>query len=453
MAMPRVTSRTVAVLLLVSVCRAQECLPFWTGIQRRPSYGTMVAFDAGHGAAIYTDGFAVGAPPYTDPPRRWNGHIFEPPAAGWMGETIDLRVLDDGTGPKLYAISIVDGLGHRRMFRWPGVSGSWEPTPPGMFHISFPGPQTGSVIPMFSSSTPGMAGLYGVKFDYPAGLDRVVRWNGRDWDSLGSTASPNEVYCMAELPTAHGPNLVVAGYFPDFEGFRGRHIVRWNGQQWFNMGNVPGSARVMITWDDGNGPALYIGWTPEESQPPLVREGIARWTGATWASVGGGLYQAISNGGSARDMVVFDDGTGPALFVLGRFDCAGGPNGIPARNIAKWDGQQWHALGAGVGGFPDHLAVADDGRGPSLFVSGDFSFCGGGQVGRICQWVGCAGNRQCYADCDNNRVLTANDFMCFLNKYAARDPYANCDGSAVSPVMTAADFQCFLNKYAQGCSR
>ncbi|MBX3377782.1 MAG: hypothetical protein KF678_12355 [Phycisphaeraceae bacterium] len=61
----------------------------------------------------------------------------------------------------------------------------------------------------------------------------------------------------------------------------------------------------------------------------------------------------------------------------------------------------------------------------------------------------------CYANCDNSTgspVLTANDFQCFLNKYASGDAYANCDQSTGSPLLTANDFQCFLNKYASGCN-
>ncbi len=60
----------------------------------------------------------------------------------------------------------------------------------------------------------------------------------------------------------------------------------------------------------------------------------------------------------------------------------------------------------------------------------------------------------CYANCDGSAVppvLTANDFQCFLNRYAAGDPYANCDGSTATPALTANDFQCFLNKFAGGC--
>ncbi len=60
----------------------------------------------------------------------------------------------------------------------------------------------------------------------------------------------------------------------------------------------------------------------------------------------------------------------------------------------------------------------------------------------------------CYANCDGSTtapLLTANDFQCFLNKYAAGDAYANCDQSTATPLLTANDFQCFLNKFAVGC--
>ncbi len=60
----------------------------------------------------------------------------------------------------------------------------------------------------------------------------------------------------------------------------------------------------------------------------------------------------------------------------------------------------------------------------------------------------------CYANCDGSSVppvLTANDFQCFINAYAAGQSYANCDGSTATPVLTANDFQCFLNTFATGC--
>ncbi|MFN0133707.1 MAG: GC-type dockerin domain-anchored protein [Phycisphaerales bacterium] len=59
----------------------------------------------------------------------------------------------------------------------------------------------------------------------------------------------------------------------------------------------------------------------------------------------------------------------------------------------------------------------------------------------------------CNANCDRSGppALNVADFICFLNKFAAGDPYANCDASTTAPVLNVADFICFLNKYGTGC--
>jgi hypothetical protein len=60
----------------------------------------------------------------------------------------------------------------------------------------------------------------------------------------------------------------------------------------------------------------------------------------------------------------------------------------------------------------------------------------------------------CYANCDGSAtppVLTANDFQCFINLFAAGNAGANCDQSTSAPTLTANDFQCFLNRFAIGC--
>ena len=62
----------------------------------------------------------------------------------------------------------------------------------------------------------------------------------------------------------------------------------------------------------------------------------------------------------------------------------------------------------------------------------------------------------CYANCDESTsppILNALDFGCFLTKWAAGDPYANCDGSwNPPPILNALDFSCFLTKFAAGCT-
>ena len=45
------------------------------------------------------------------------------------------------------------------------------------------------------------------------------------------------------------------------------------------------------------------------------------------------------------NLVVFDDGSGPALYVGGAFESIAG---VAAHNLAKWDGRHWSEVGGGV---------------------------------------------------------------------------------------------------------
>lgn len=92
------------------------------------------------------------------------------------------------------------------------------------------------------------------------------------------------------------------------------------------------------------------------------------------------------------------------------------------------------------------------------WIVGDAGAAGGtalSQVFRVpvfCGSYGCPVT--CYANCDNSTlapVLNANDFNCFLAKFAIGDASANCDGSTAAPILNANDFQCFLNSFASGC--
>lgn len=55
-----------------------------------------------------------------------------------------------------------------------------------------------------------------------------------------------------------------------------------------------------------------------------------------------------------------------------------------------------------------------------------------------------------FPDCDRSGSLDFRDFVCFVQKYAVGDPYANCDGSLQSPALNVADFACFVRSFAAG---
>jgi hypothetical protein len=57
----------------------------------------------------------------------------------------------------------------------------------------------------------------------------------------------------------------------------------------------------------------------------------------------------------------------------------------------------------------------------------------------------------CYANCDQSAVLpilNVNDFVCFLNRFATNDSYADCDRNGAFNVN---DLVCFVNQFAVGC--
>ena len=94
-----------------------------------------------------------------------------------------------------------------------------------------------------------------------------------------------------------------------------------------------------MVFDDGTGPALFVLAANVQTGSGAIR-GIGKWDGESWSPLGNGLDRF-----GARTAAVFDDGTGPALYVAGDFETAGG---VSARNIAKWDGTAWSALGNAI---------------------------------------------------------------------------------------------------------
>lgn len=274
-----------------------------------------------------------------------------------------------------------------------------------------------------------------------------AKWTGQGWVPIGPSLEGALNWRMDVLDMGQGPRIYVTGDFEAMGTLAAPGIVEWDGSTWRGLGSglvISGVPKALIVYDVGSGPELYVlGGVFTADGIPV--NGSAKWNGQTWSGLSADWPIAINSA------VIFDDGTGPALFVGGPFSFPT-PEGI-ARGVAKYDGTRWYRLGEGINTITTavSMAVYNDGRGPSLFVSsgGPVAVVGGGFLGTgIAQWVGCP---NCYADCDNHPAsprLTAHDFMCFMNRYAVRDPYANCN---VDAKIDAADFVCFLNKFAAGC--
>ncbi len=210
----------------------------------------------------------------------------------------------------------------------------------------------------------------------------IAKWDGAGWSPLGSGVN-SHVYTMTAFDDGSGPALYAGGNFTHAGGLLVRCLAKWDGAVWSPLGGGLGSglanyAYSTAVFDDGSGPALYVGGMfTSASGGPGNR--IAKWDGATWSALGSGANDTV------LALAMFDDGSGPVLHAAGLFTSAGG---VPANRIAKWDGATWSALGSGVNGQVQTLAVYDDGSGPALYAGGFFTTAGGTPASRIAKWDG-----------------------------------------------------------------
>lgn len=170
-------------------------------------------------------------------------------------------------------------------------------------------------------------------------------------------------------------------------------VAKWTGSEWIDLGQTPMSSSVedMIVHDDGSGPALYIsGKFQSIGGVPALN--IARYTAAGWAPVGPG-FPGLNN--YPRALEVYDDGHGQALYTIGGLMT---PEGNPG--ICKWDGSSWSMIGyTHAGPFSPYsvfdLGTFDDGSGMALYVGGTMPFVSGVEVRGLARWDGKAWSAPC----------------------------------------------------------
>ncbi|MEM8997404.1 MAG: hypothetical protein AAGF23_21650, partial [Acidobacteriota bacterium] len=190
---------------------------------------------------------------------------------------------------------------------------------------------------------------------------------------------------LAVFDDGGGAALYVGGDFSTAGGVDADHIARWDGTTWSALGDgVDDTVFALAVYDDGTGPALYAGGRFRNAGGAAA-SGVARWDGSTWSPLGGGTSTA-----QVFALGVYDGGAGPALFVGGDFDDAGG---VTVNNIARWDGASWSALGGagaeGVNGAVRALAEFDGGpAGSALYVGGSLASAGGQTAARLVRWDG-----------------------------------------------------------------
>lgn len=211
-------------------------------------------------------------------------------------------------------------------------------------------------------------------------VGRIAKWDGHSWSPVGTTGGMNGIVrAFAIFDDGTGPALYVGGEFTTAGGVAANRIVKWTGSTWEPLGSgTNGTVYALAVYDNGTGPALYVGGHFGNAGGVTVQR-LARWDGANWSAVGG-----IGNN-EVRTMLVADMGDGEALYIGGSFTTIAG---FAANRIAKYKGNQWSAFSSGVSGTVHSLAVYDDGNGPALYVGGAFTTAGGASIARIAKWDG-----------------------------------------------------------------
>ena len=433
------------------------CGPYWSTLgNQQGSLNGVRSFDDGAGAALFASGTFIDLPGLMGGQggvARWQDGTWRALTDGMPSQTfisvISTSVVDRGHGPELHC------LGKARPDPPPGPSfwfarvwegDHWAPTPPGFEEA----------LPIANLKEPAGLALYGGMAEIISGNGSIVRWAGR-WEPVGSFNGP--ISPWAVFDDGNGQALYIAGKFESVAGSPVRDIARWDGAQWSGVGGgvTLRQHRAMAVYDDGAGPALYLADITEAGGLPINR--LGKWDGTQWSNVGAGFSSGPKELLEIYSMEVFDEGSGPALYVAGLFSNAGG---VAVRNLARWNGHTWSAVPVGIGWPVRDMAVFNDGVAESLVFAGSFHTAGGGGASPagsggplgLVQYVGCkTGN--CYADCDRDGALTLADFGCFRTKYALQDPYANCNldlnPGSLTNGLSVADFSCFMTRFAQGC--
>jgi hypothetical protein len=152
-------------------------------------------------------------------------------------------------------------------------------------------------------------------------------------------------------------------------------VARWDGAAWHALGGgMNGTVYALAEYD---GQIVAGGAFTSADGAPAAS--IARWDGTGWRALGSGLAGSLTCPGCT--FVYALAAYGGDLIAAGNFTSAGG---VPANGLARWDGAAWSPLGDGVNNEARALAV----HGGDLVVGGVFTMVGGVAAGRVARWDG-----------------------------------------------------------------
>lgn len=287
---------------------------------------------------------------------RWNGAAWSSLGTGANAAVNTLLVLPGGDLVAGGQFATIGGVSASRIAVWNGTS--WSPL----------GSGTNNMVREAILDQAGNL-LVGGDFSDAGGVpaNSVARWDGATWTALG-TGVIGSVSSLLELP---GGTVLAGGLFPGGPGLTAWSYARWNGTGWHAVATgIDGEVTALAEMP--NGDLIVAGYFGVIGGVAAAQ--IARWDGSAWHPLGSGIAGGSLGYSEIRCMVVMPNGD---LIVAGHFTTAGG---VAANSIARWNGANWSALGGGIPssgqtfGIVDCMAVMPDG---TLYVGGNFEWAGG----------------------------------------------------------------------------
>jgi hypothetical protein len=266
----------------------------------------------------------------------------EPPSGSWEDLGLSANFADVGALASWNGLLVVAAHLHR--FQGEDYSGllTWD----GSAWTKLPNPFGGAVkaLAVFDGDL-----IVGCGFNVVNGdtLPNIGAWDGSQWTMLGTELADGSVIAL----TTYQGNLVAAvGIFNGTTSTS--YVARWDGASWHRMGGTLNGYVGTMTVYQG---LLVVGGL-FDTVDGVPAKGVAAWNGTAWAPVGGGIEGGLNSTGSVSALST--DGT--TLYAGGDFRVAGG---VPAVNVARWNGSAWDSLGAGL----SHPTIMVSARGLAIF--------------------------------------------------------------------------------------
>lgn len=284
-----------------------------------------------------------------------------------------MEVFDDGAGPALFMggrfqLDTTVPAGNLVHLRGGTITGAeWASAAP------FTG--TSLVYDLHAWQTQGVDYLVvaGDLMNFPVDPEpAAVVFDGTGWSTLfsGTDIDAYRVFSH-DAGDGEGDCLIVNGNFGSINGQIVNGIARLTLDGWESMGaNDVFIVRDDAVFDAGDGGELFAAIYP--NVPSVDGNSMLRWKPTVWSSFKS--YGDAPNG-AVYDLLVHDDGSGPALYAAGSFTAVGN---VAANRVARFDGQSWSALGNGLVGTVHDLETFETTSGPRLLAAGSFLIPDGG---------------------------------------------------------------------------